>query len=275
MNQIRKAQRFRDMHQGDGAFLLGNCWDAASAAMLVRAGFQALATASAAIAWSRGVADGENLSRDEMLSIVPYITRSVDLPVSVDIEKGYGDTPDDVGATVAAVIDAGGIGVNIEDSLPGGGQREVADMQSRLAAARQAATASGVPLVINARVDAYLLGGSGDSVLSDTIARGNAWIDAGADCVFVPGVVSESVIRPLAESIRGPVNVLVMGPDTPSPGALASWGVRRISLGPRLMQSTLGHLEHIARQAVAGGSFAWLADAPAAADINGALGGRH
>lgn len=269
MTQKENAEAFKAMHTACDAFVLPNCWDAISAKILERAGYAAIATASAAIAWSHGVADGENLTRDELIDAIRRIVRSVDVPVSADIEKGYGDSAQQVGETVRSILDAGVAGINLEDSTTEGAQRPIPEMRSRITAARDAASKAGIPLVINARVDAYLLGKSGDEVLYDTITRGNVWLEAGADCVFVPGVDEPDVVRRLVEAIDGPVNIIVLNAHTPPVEELSRLGVKRISLGPRLMQSAMGHLERNARQIRTGGEFGFLSEIPSFSEING------
>lgn len=268
MQQHKKARAFKALHTSESAFMLPNCWDAASAKVLEGAGFDAIATASAAISWCHGVADGERLSREQMLGAVRLIAGCVSTPVSVDIEKGYGDTPAGVGETVTGVLDCGAVGINIEDSLADGTQRPVSDMQARIAAARDAALRAGIDLVINARVDAYLLGRSGDKVLDDTLVRGNAWLEAGADCVFVPGVDDEGLIRQLVASIEGPLNIIVLSAETPPFAELAALGVKRVSLGPRLMQVAMGALAQTAGDLRTSGEFGFLRDAPSFGELN-------
>ncbi|HFC05132.1 MAG TPA: isocitrate lyase/phosphoenolpyruvate mutase family protein, partial [Rhizobiales bacterium] len=240
MDQKEKAKLFRAMHGGDRLLVLPNCWDVVSARTLRHAGAKAIATASASISWARGVPDGEGLGLAEMLEVVALVCANVDIPVSADMERGYGETAEDVEASIAAVIAAGAIGVNIEDNVAGGGQRPVSDMQTRLAAARRAGDRAGVDIYINARADGYLLGGTGDEVFHDTVLRGKAWLEAGADCVFIPGIADIEVIKQLVVEIGGPVSVIVMDENTPSLGQLTKSGVVRISTGPRPMQAVMG-----------------------------------
>lgn len=265
--QSHKAEQFQYMHKGDGLFVLPNCWDAVSAKVLERAGYEAIGTASAAMSWLYGVADGENLTREQLVSLVRCIVKAVDVPVSVDIEKGHGHGLPDVKDTIKAVLDAGAVGINIEDSIKEQ-QRPIAEMQARISAAREVAVQSDVRMVINARVDAYLLGYSGEDVQVETITRGNAWLDAGADCVFVPGINDKKLVETVAEEIKGPVNIIVLNEATPSVEELSRLGVKRVSLGPRLMQTTIGLLEKNAARIVKGEEFDWLSGIPTFSEIN-------
>jgi len=267
MNQKQKAEAFRAMHHASELLVLPNAWDAVSAKVLQAAGFGAIATASASVSWARGARDGEGLTRDDMIDAVRLIAGAVDVPVTADIEKGFGATPGDVGETVTGIIAAGAIGINIEDSV-GSGQRPVDDMQARIASARSAANAADVPLVINARVDAYLLGKSGDDVYADTISRAASWFAAGADCVFVPGPKDSDLIGKLAKDIKGPINVIVMDENTLPVAELEALGVSRISTGPRLMQCVMGSLRDAAQSIRENGDFRFLKGAASFGDIN-------
>ncbi len=269
MSPRAKAEAFAALHQGKKAFVLPNCWDGITAKLLERAGFPAIATASAAIAWASGVMDGEKLTRGQMVDAIARVVRSVVVPVSADIEKGYGDTPAQVAETVMMVLDVGAVGVNIEDGMADGRQRDIADMRARIRAARRAADTAGIPAVINARMDGYLLGLSGDGVFKDTLNRAVAWLEAGANSIFVPGVTDRELIARLAAGIDGPLNVLVADENTPSREEMESLGVKRISLGPRLIQATMGDFDHHCRSMRDTGDFRFLAGAPGFSDLNG------
>ena len=268
MTQLQKCEIFNAMHRAGKAFILPNCWDAASAVMLEQAGFEAIATASAAVSWACGVKDGEGLARNDMLDVLARVCAAVSVPVSADIERGFGAGPGEVGETVARVLKAGAVGINIEDSLGDGTLRAVPDMQARIAAARAAGEAAGIGLVINARVDHYLLGHSGDDTLADTTARAKAWIEAGATCIFIPGVSDTGLMAQLASAIDAPLNMLVMSADMAPLADIEKAGVRRVSTGPRLMQATLGALSGFASSLREHGDFRFLADAPDFGSIN-------
>ena len=191
-----KAAALLALHAGPG-FVLPNAWDAGSARILEQVGFPAIATTSAGIAWSCGVPDGGALDRDTMLEHIGRIVAAVGVPVTADLEAGYGDTADDVGRTVARAVELGAVGANLEDAGRGGlfGIDEAVD---RLAAARAAAPSG--TFVLNARTDTYFAGTTGD-VFAETVERAVRYVEAGADCVFVPGVVEEDTIRRLAAAI--------------------------------------------------------------------------
>lgn len=260
-----KAAVFRDLHHADDILVLPNAWDGVSAKILEQAGFPAVATASASVSWTRGVRDGEGLTRDDALDAIRLVASSVDLPVTADIEKGFGDTPSDVGESIKRVIDAGAVGINIEDSL-GRDQRPIPDMQARIAEARSGA--GDFPLFINARVDAYLLGKKGDDVYADTIARAAAWIEAGADGIFVPGPRDADLIGKLVTDIKAPLNVIVLDENTLSVAELQGLGVARVSTGPRLMQCAMGSLQRAAASIRADGDFRFMKGAANFAEIN-------
>ena len=191
-----KAAALLALHAGPG-FVLPNAWDAGSARILEQVGFAALATTSAGIAWSRGVPDGGALDRDTMLEDIARIVAAVDVPVTADLEDGYGDTAAEVGRTVALAVEAGAVGANIEDAQQGRllGIDEAAE---RIAAARAAAPPG--TFVLNARTDTYFAGTTGDA-FTETVERAVRYVEAGADCVFVPGVVEADTIRRLAAAV--------------------------------------------------------------------------
>ncbi|WP_407538842.1 isocitrate lyase/phosphoenolpyruvate mutase family protein [Deinococcus radiomollis] len=185
------ASYFAALHRT--GFLLPNAWDAASARIFENAGCAALGTTSAGIAYSRGQRDGQRLSRDEMLRAVSNIVDSVNIPVNADIEAGYGSSPADVARTVSAFVSAGVAGLNLEDatSRPEQPLYTISEQQRRLEAARNAADRTGAPIFLTARTDTYLtgFGRKGQERLAETGRRGRAALDAGADLVFVPGLI--------------------------------------------------------------------------------------
>lgn len=235
-----KAILLKELHTNGDMLILPNVWDVASARLVAEAGFPVVATASAAIAFAHGYKDGEYIPRDRMLAAVGEIAKAVALPVTADLEAGYGTAPDDVANTVRLAIAAGIAGANIEDyrrdpagGIPEGGIIEHEIAISRIAAARAAADEFGIHFVINARTDAFLHGrGIVDDPLAMAIERGNAFFEAGADCVFVPGVADAEIIQRLAEALNGPLNILVT-PACPPLSVLKDLGVGRASFGPR------------------------------------------
>jgi 2-methylisocitrate lyase-like PEP mutase family enzyme len=257
-----KASALLALHAGPG-FVLPNAWDAGSARVLEQVGFPAIATTSAGIAWSCGVPDGGALDRDRMLEHIGRIVAAVGVPVTADLEAGYGDTAEDVGRTVARAAELGAVGANIEDAREGGlfGIDEAVD---RLAAARAAAPSG--TFVLNARTDTYFAGGSADA-FAETIERAGRYLEAGADCVFVPGVVEEETIRRLAAAIPGPLNVVAGLANTIDAPTLFSLGVRRVSLGGSLARAALSMLERAGRELLDTGTLGFLDDAIAYADL--------
>jgi 2-methylisocitrate lyase-like PEP mutase family enzyme len=223
-----KATAFRALHE-DGLLILPNAWDAASAALVERAGAKAIATTSAGVAWSLGRPDGHGLSRDEMVQAVARIAAAVDVPVTADVEGGY----DDLAATVGEVIDAGAVGVNIEDSKPDGTLFETAEQAQRLREAR----AVSADLVINARIDVYLLGaGAPEGRLDEVLARAAAYAEAGADCLYVIGLSDLDAIARIAKASPIPLNALAF-PGSPTAAEFQRAGVRRLSVGPLVAQA--------------------------------------
>jgi 2-methylisocitrate lyase-like PEP mutase family enzyme/methylphosphotriester-DNA--protein-cysteine methyltransferase len=237
-----QAELFRALHRR-APLLLPNVWDASSAALAQAAGASALATTSAGIAWAHGLCDGQRLTREQMVRSVQGVVRATDLPVTADIEGGYGTgSPADVAETVRAVILAGAVGINLEDAPGQGGQSLLsAEVQAeRLRAARAAAQSLGAGLFINARTDVFLAQvGPAQSRLQEAVRRADLYLAAGADGVFVPGVSDEAMIASLAQSISGPLNVMA-GPGSPDVQALGRLGVARVSLGPALALAALG-----------------------------------
>ena len=243
-----KAEALRRLHIEGPMLVLPNAWDAGSARIFVEAGFPALATTSAGIAFSLGYRDGERISRDEMLAAVSRITRRISVPITADMEAGYGTTPTAVGETVRRLIDAGAVGMNLEDRME---EKHLIDFQlavERVGAARAAADATGVRLVLNARTDAFEAPElPRDQRLAEAVRRGNAFRDAGADSVFVPFVGDRGTIEQLVQQIRAPVNILGT-PNGPTLKELAALGVRRVTFGSAPMRATLGLVRRMARE---------------------------
>jgi len=228
--------------------VLPNAWDAGSARIFIEAGFQALATTSAGIAFSLGLPDGERISRDEMLAAVARITRRIDVPITADMEAGYGLTPQAVAETARHVIDAGAVGMNLEDRLEGKHLIDFPLAVERVGAARAAADAAGVPLVLNARTDAFEAAElRPEQRLEEAVRRGNAFRKAGANSVFVPFVGDRDTIEQLVQLIRAPLNVLGT-PNAPTLRELAALGVRRVTFGSAPMRATLGLVRRMARE---------------------------
>lgn len=246
-----KAEEFRALHKGP-ILVLPNAWDAASAAVIAAAGARAIATTSGGVAWALGRRDGERLTLAEVTDVVRRVAEAVDVPVTADVESGYGD----VAATVAAVIGAGAVGVNIEDSKADGTLYSADEQAARLASARAAAAEAGLPaLWINARADSFLYQiGAPEGRLDDVLNRAAAYAEAGADSLFVLGTPDISVVRELVSASPLPVAV-GGGPGTPSVAEYESVGVRRISAGTRITQAAYSLASRAAAEMLTKGTF--------------------
>lgn len=274
-SQQAKAETFRSLHS-EGTFVLPNAWDSGSAAMIAAAGARAIATTSAGVSWSLGKSDGERLTRAEMISAVARIAAAVGLPVSADVEGGYGDAPDAVAVTVRDVIEAGAVGINLEDSRSSDGTLHDPDAQAeRIRAARAAAAEAGLPgLVINARTDVFLFGiGDPAGRLHDVLRRAVAYADAGADSLFVPGLLDLDTLADLADATTLPVNVMA-GPGAPSVDELGKAGVRRVTVGQAIAQSAYSLARRAAAEMLTAGTYGLLDGADDFGSINGAFPAR-
>ncbi len=266
-NATDRAAALLALHTGSG-FVLPNAWDAGSARVLEQVGFCAIATTSAGIAWACGVPDGTGFGRDRMLEHIGAIVAAVDVPVSADLEDGYGDTPEEVGRTVALAVGVGAVGANIEDAGNGRlyGIEEAVD---RLTAARAAAPRG--TFVLNARTDTYFVGVEGDA-FDETVERARRYLDVGADCIFVPGVAEADTIRRLADAIPSPLNVVAGLANTIDAPTLFSLGVRRVSLGGSLARASLSLLERAGRELLDTGTLGFLDGAIGYADLQRRFG---
>ncbi len=259
-----RAAALLALHAGSG-FVLPNAWDAGSARILEQVGFPAIATTSAGIAWACGVPDGGALDLDTMLEHVGRIVAAVGVPVTADLEAGY----DDVATTVRRAVEAGAVGGNLEDQV-GGVLFGVDEAADRIAAAR--ATAPAGTFVLNARTDTFFGGATGD-VFAETVERAIRYVEAGADCVFVPGVDDEDTIRRLAAAIPAPLNLVAgLSNVIPAP-ALFALGVKRVSLGGSLARAALSSLERAGRELLDHGTLGFLDGAIGYADLQGRFRG--
>jgi 2-methylisocitrate lyase-like PEP mutase family enzyme len=276
--QRAKAERLLALHAGPEVLVVGSAWDPASAIIFEREGFSAIATSSAGIAFSLGYPDGQRIPRDEMLSAVARIARVSRLPVSADIEAGYGATPREVAETCRGVLAAGAVGVNLEDSTDDAEAPLVApEVQAeKIRAIRTIATRFGVPLVINARTDLlWLKLGDEATRLDDTVHRLDAYRDAGADCLFVPGAVERDTIAELARRVRGPLNILATA-GTPPLAELAALGVRRVSQGSGPARAALAVTRRVARELQTRGTYAaYTTETISYGDANALFEGRE
>lgn len=276
MTQHDKALAFTALHVPGSPLALANAWDVASARIVAATGAPAVATTSAGVAWGLGAADGDHLARALMIDLVRRVADAVDVPVTADIESGFGADAAEVGETVGLVLAAGAVGVNIEDGSRDGTDplRPVAEQAERLAAARAAADRAGVPLFLNARVDVYLRGAGEESGrLAETLARAAAYLEAGASGVFVPGVSSPELIAALTAGIDAPVNVLVQ-PQTPSVPELAGFGVARVSLGSAVAEAAYGLVRRATLELAEAGTYASVRESMSYGEINSLMMGR-
>ena len=247
--QAQKAAVLKKLHQGPKILVLANAWDVISARMVEQIGFPAVATTSAGIAAALGYPDGQRVSRDEMLGVVGRIARAVKVPVTADMEAGYGTTPAQMAETARALIDAGAVGLNLEDMTGDdeSSQVEIALQVEKIQAIQEASAAAGVPLVLNARTDIYLTPiGPPETRFERTLERLGAYRKAGADCVFAPALKEPEPIARLVAAMKAPLNILMM-PGGPSLDELERLGVARASIGSGLMRATLGRARSLAR----------------------------
>ncbi|MDE2573286.1 MAG: isocitrate lyase/phosphoenolpyruvate mutase family protein [bacterium] len=251
-----KAQSFLALHTGSEPLILCNVWDAGSARVVEAAGFPALATTSSGVANALGYPDGEAISREEMADAVARIVAHVAVPVSADMEAGYGARPEDAAESARAALAAGAVGINLEDAAPArdAGLFPIDAATERIRAARAAADTAGVHLVINARTDVYLRGGKGEAAFEEAVRRANAYRAAGADSLFVPGVAEAALIGRLAKAVQGPLNVLA-GSATPPVSELKRLGVARISVGGAAARAALTAVRRAAEELRSSGTF--------------------
>jgi 2-methylisocitrate lyase-like PEP mutase family enzyme len=258
--QARKADELRKLHRGPRILVLANAWDVASARVMEDLGYPAIATTSAGVAASLGYPDGQLISRDEMLDVVERIAKAVRVPVTADIEAGYGLTPADMAETAKAVINAGAVGMNLED-VTGTDESSLVELGlqiKKIQAIREAGASSGVPLVLNARTDVYLLPiGPAETRFDRTVERLRAYRQAGADCLFAPGVYDAETIAKLVKALGAPLNIL-MNAAAPSIRELEKMGVARVSAGSGVMRAALGYARRVGRELMETGTYSSL-----------------
>jgi len=274
-SQSDKAIQFRQLHRGPGVLILPNVWDVASARIFEDAGFPALATTSGGIAFSLGYPDGQRIPREEMMARIARIARAVHVPLTADVESGYGSTPEDTAKTTRELIQAGVVGMNLEDASDRRDQPLI-DLQlavEKIRAAREAAMKLDGQIVLNARTEVYLLpGGNPDADYSEALRRLVAFREAGADCVFAPGLKDADTIERLVKAVACPLNILAV-PGTPSIPELAKLGVARVSVGSGPMRATLGLLRRVAEELKTSGTYTAMEGAVPYPDVNKLLGG--
>src|SRR5215831_2097055 len=247
--QAQKAEQLRKLHTGGRILVLPNAWDVPSARVVEELGYPAIATTSAGIANVLGYPDGERISRDEMLEMVGRIARAVRVPVTADMEAGYGTTLKDMDETARALVAAGAVGMNLEDvtGADESSQVETTLQMEKIRTIRNVSSSLGVPLVVNARTDVYLMPiGPAETRFERTVERLRAYAKAGADCVFAPAVKDADTIAKLVKAVEAPLNILLM-PGAPNLNELERLGVARASIGSGLMRASLGTAWKIAR----------------------------
>jgi methylisocitrate lyase len=249
VNQTRKAEQFRALHTPGNPLVLFNIWDAGGAKAVAAGGARAIATGSWSVANANGFADGEHIPLAFAIDNLRRIVSATELPVTIDLESGYGDLPETVGETVALAINAGAIGCNLEDSFPANGKlRETVDQVNRIRNARRAAD---FPFFINARTDVFFQRPPeqhDDAMVTEVVERAHAYAEAGADGLFAPGLTDSALIARLAEASPLPLNIMV-DDTTPAMRTLRELGVARVSHGPRPYLLAMKALEEAVREA--------------------------
>jgi 2-methylisocitrate lyase-like PEP mutase family enzyme len=254
--QKQLADSFRAMHRGP-LLLLANAWDPMSARQFEAAGFGAIATTSGGLAWDLGYADGEKAPWSEVVAATGRIVRAVRVPVTADIEAGYGETPEQVGKSITEIIGTGAVGFNLEDGTPRADMpvRPIDDAVARIRAARGAATAAGVPMVINARVDLYLKNvGDPASRFDETVKRAKAYLAAGADCIYPFGFIDLDTVARLVKAIDAPVNIVARA-GTPPALELEKIGVARVSIASGATLAVMSMIKKIGEELRTTGKF--------------------
>lgn len=240
-SQKKKAQAFLSMHTNDKLLVLPNIWNPIGARILAAKDFPAVATASEAVSASLGYEDGERIKRSTLMDIITRIARSVDIPVTVDIEKGFGESISKLQETILKVIDSGVVGINIEDSIGQGvALRPIDEQCERIAAVREVSGQQGLHLVINARVDSFLSGffQEKEEKIEDAVVRAKAYSEAGADCIYPIGPGDLETVRILRNRIASPINILATPAAEPL-AVLEEIGINRVSFGPFIFRSCL------------------------------------
>lgn len=255
--QAAKAEALRKLHHGPRLLALANAWDVVSARILEDVGHPAIATSSAAVAFSRGYPDGQRIPRDEMLDAVGRVARAVRLPVTADMESGYAKTPEEIAEFTKALVASGAVGLNFED-VTGDSESSHVELPlqvKKIRTLRETSAALGVPLVINARTDVYLMPiGPEATRFERTVERLRAYREAGADCLFAPGVSDREIIAKLVKAVGGPLNILASA-GSPSLSELEKMGVARVSAGSGAMRAAMGAFRQVAKDWLAHGSY--------------------
>lgn len=260
--QKEKAELFLSLHAGGNLLVLPNVWNPIGARILEKKGYPAVATASAAISASLGYQDGEKIKRSTAIELIQRIARSVDVPVTADIETGYGDSLSELEETAQQVMETGVVGVNIEDGLEwGGALRTTEDQCRRIATLRQCADRHGVHLVINARTDSFVSSSfrNKEEAAEEAVARAKAFAEAGADCFYPIGPGDEATVRRLRDRIKSPINILV-SPTAAPLSIMRGIGVNRVSFGPYIFRSCTRKFADIANILLTTGDYSCFRD---------------
>jgi 2-methylisocitrate lyase-like PEP mutase family enzyme len=240
-SQKEKAETLLSLHKGGNLLVLPNIWDPIGARILEAKGYPAVATASAAVSASLGYEDGEMINRSTLIDLLARIARSVDIPLTADIETGYGESLSELELTAEQVIESGVVGVNIEDSLEKSARLRTVEQQcQRISTIRQIADRRGIHLVINARVDSFVSPSftNGEAAMEEAVMRARAYAAAGADCIYPIGPGDEATVRLLRKRIESPINILGSPTAAPLP-VLREIGINRVSFGPFVFRSCL------------------------------------
>jgi 2-methylisocitrate lyase-like PEP mutase family enzyme len=269
-SQQEKAKILLSLHTNGRLLVLPNVWNPLGAQILEKKGYPAVATASAAISASLGYQDGERIKRATAIELIERITRSVDIPVTADIETGYADSLSELEDTALLVLEAGAVGINIEDGLEwGGGLRPVEDQCRRISVFRQCADRRGVHLVINARTDSFVssMFANRDEAMEEAVTRARAFSRAGADCFYPVGPGDEETVRLLRYRIETPINIL--GSPTAVPlSTMREIGVNRVSFGPYIFRSCMRKFESIASELLTTGNCSGFSDMMSRAEVS-------
>ncbi|WP_369745719.1 isocitrate lyase/phosphoenolpyruvate mutase family protein [Paenarthrobacter sp. AMU7] len=262
--QNKTAAHFRSLHTSQKPLALSNAWDVASAVITEAAGAPAIATTSAGVAWSLGMPDGDRLDRERAVAVIASIVDAVNVPVTADIEGGYSETLEGIARTVADILEAGAVGINMED-----GSRDPEEFCARISAARDAARQAGKDLFINARTDVFLAGaGTVQQQIAEVLARAEKYVEAGADGIFVPGASDADTVAALTAGISIPVNVMV-GAGSLSVSELGRLGVSRVSLGSSVAQAAYAVAQRAAEELNTEGTYNAVGEAIDYGSLNG------
>jgi 2-methylisocitrate lyase-like PEP mutase family enzyme len=276
-SQKEKAETLLSLHLDGGLLVLPNIWDPIGARILEAKGYPAIATASAAVSASLGYEDGEKINRSTLIDILGRIALSVDVPVTADIETGYGESLSELELTAEQVIESGVVGVNIEDSLENGaGLRAIEEQCRRISTLRQIANRHGAHLVINARVDSFVSPSfvDGQRAIEEAVVRARAYAAAGADCIYPIGPGDEATVRMLRDRIESPINILG-GPTAAPLHILREIGINRVSFGPFVFRSCLRKFVDIVEGLSADGDYANLGNLMSREEVSEYLRSEH